>query len=108
MCFFDSVVQILFSLPSFRSHIKHFTADRPSNADAVSNRKMLFRDLEESRERSRRPIRSHECVRCLGMAGYVENSQFDAEECMKHVISLFYPRIDNINHQDHNKVPENC
>ena len=37
------------------------------------------------------------------MTSYVENSQFDAEECMTYVINLFYPRIDNINHSDHNK-----
>ena len=27
---------------------------------------------------------------------------------MTHVINLFYSQIDNINHPDHNKVPENC
>ena len=42
------------------------------------------------------------------MTGYIENSQFDAEECMTHVINLFYPRIDNTNHPDHNKVPKDC
>ena len=39
------------------------------------------------------------------MTGYAENSQF-AEKSMIHVINLFYPPIDNINHPDHNKVPE--
>ena len=32
------------------------------------------------------------------MTGYVENSQSAAKECVTHVINLFYPRIDNINH----------
>ena len=27
---------------------------------------------------------------------------------MTHVVNLFYPQIDNINHPDYNKVPENC
>ena len=39
------------------------------------------------------------------MTGYAENSQF-AEKSMIHVINLFYPPIDNINHPDDNKVPE--
>ena len=42
------------------------------------------------------------------MTGYIENSQFDSEECTMHVINLFYPRIDNTNNPDHNKVPKNC
>ena len=53
-------------------------------------------------------IRTYECVLSLGMTGYVGNSQFDAEECMTHVINLFYPQIDNKNHPDHNRVPEHC
>ena len=44
MRFFNSVVQTLFLLPSFRDHVKHITTDRPSDAEAVSNIKMLFRD----------------------------------------------------------------
>ena len=27
---------------------------------------------------------------------------------MMHVIKLFYPEVDNINHTDYNKEPENC
>ena len=27
---------------------------------------------------------------------------------MTHVINLFYPRFDNTNDPEHNKVPENC
>ena len=42
------------------------------------------------------------------MTDYIENSQFEAEECMRHVINLVYPRIDKINHPDDNKVWENC
>ena len=95
-------------MPSFRDHVKHFTAGRPGDADAVSNIKTLFRDIEQSSERSRSPIRTHECMRSLGMTGYVGNSQFDAEECVTHVINLFYPGINNINHSNFNKVQENC
>ena len=49
-------------------------------------------------------FRSHECIQSFGMTGYVENSQFDAEECMTHVINLFCPQIDNINHPNRNKI----
>ena len=91
VCVFNSVVQALFSLQSFRDHVKHFTTNRPSDADAVLNIKTLFRDIEQLRERSRRPIRSHECVRSLGITGYVGNSQFDGEECITRVVNLFCP-----------------
>ena len=69
---FNSVVQALFSLPSFRDQIKHFTTDWPSDADAASNVKTLFRDIEQSRQQLRSPIRTHESVQFLGMTGYVK------------------------------------
>ena len=50
----------------------------------MSNIKRLFRDIEQSRERSCRPIKPHQCIQSLGMTGYVESSQFGAEECMTH------------------------
>ena len=71
-------------MPFFRDHVKHSTNDRPSDADAVSNIKRLFRDIEQSRERLSRPIKPHKCIQFLGMTGYVESSQFVAEECMTH------------------------
>ena len=71
-------------------HVKLFSADRPSDADAVSNAETLFRDIEQSREQSRRLIRTHECIQSLGMTGYVKNILFDAEECMTYLLNLFY------------------
>ena len=49
--FFNSVFFNLFSLLFFRYHVENFTTDRPSDADAVSNVKTVFRDIEESSER---------------------------------------------------------
>ena len=47
----------------------------------------LFRDIQQSTERSRWSIRrTHECVQFLDMTGYVENSQFNAKECMTPVL----------------------
>ena len=42
VCFFNSFLQALFSLPSFREHGKIFTTNRPSDGDAVSNVTTLF------------------------------------------------------------------
>ena len=74
----DAVLQDLLSLSSFRDHVKHFTTGWPSVALII---KTLFRDIEQSREQSGRSVRTHECVQSLGMTGYVENCQFDDEEC---------------------------
>ena len=101
----NTVVQDLLSFSSFRDHVKHFTTGRPSVALII---KTLFRDIEQSREQSGRSVRTHECVQSLGMTDYVENSQFDDEECITYVIKLFCPRTEKINHPNHNKVPENC
>ena len=43
VCFFNSFLQALFSLSSFREHDKTFTINRPSDGDAaVSNITTLF------------------------------------------------------------------
>ena len=70
-CFFNSVIQALVSLHSFRDHVKNFdeqTMDE-QKMDAASSIKDLFRVLEEMRAKPDK----------LGLQGYVENEQFDAQ-----------------------------
>ena len=95
VCFFNSDIQALFTLEYFRNHVINFTSQIPDETVAVENIKTLFRNIAQST--SNDPIRTHECVQSLPMPGYVENSQFDAEECMTIIINLFYPRINDKN-----------
>ena len=106
-CFFNSVTQVLYSLHSFRDHVQHFTTYISNEVDAVMKMKTLFQDMNQSQE-TNHPIRTHECVQSLQMNAYVENCQFDAQECMTHIINLFYPRVDDINAPNRNMPPDNC
>ena len=81
--FFQFCCSSVILINTLCDHVKLFSTDRPSDADAVSNVETLFRDIEQSREQSCRPIRTHECiirdVLCiirpdsLGLTGYVKN-----------------------------------
>ena len=78
-CFFNSVVQALFSLQSFRNHVKNFSSQIHDEVNAVCHIKQLFRDMEA---KSMNPLPTHEHLMSLGLPGYLENEQFDAQECM--------------------------
>ena len=102
-CFFNSVFQALFSLPSFRHHVEDFNTLIPSERNAVQSIKQLFRAM---RSNLGHVIQSHNFLMSLNLPGYIEHVQFDAEECMTYMINLFYPRISDVNNPRNNSVPD--
>ena len=58
--------------------------------------------------KSNSPLETHSCVIKLQLPGYIENHQFDAEECMTHIVNLFNPRVNDINDPRNNQVPDDC
>ena len=104
-CFFNSVVQALFALSSFRNHVKNFDTQIHNEINAVCSIKQLFRDMEA---KLNNPLQTHVCLMSLDLPGHRENIQFDAQECMTYIINLFYPRINDISNPRHNQVPDDC
>ena len=104
-CFFNSVVQALFSLETFRNHVRNFDSQIPDEVDAVCSIKQLFRDIEA---KSNNRLHTHENLTLLGLPGHEENTQFDAQECMTYILNLFYPQINDTSNPRHNQLPENC
>ena len=101
-CFFDSAVRSLFTLQSFRNHVKNFNTSVPDEVNAVQTVKQLFLDIEA---KLINPFQTHEYLKSMNLPGYIEHTQFDAQECMTHLINLFYPQIDDKSSLEHNMVP---
>ena len=104
-CFFNSVIQTLFSLKSFRYHVNNFNPQIPEEIEPVQSIKRLFRDIED---RKNNPLQTHDYLTSLKLIGYEQNIQFDAQECLTYIVNLFYPEINHPNNPQHNDVPENC
>ena len=69
-CFFNSVIQALFTLSSFRNHVRNFDTMIPNELNAVCSIKQLFRDMEA---KSNDSIQTHDCLMSLGLPGHIEN-----------------------------------
>ena len=102
-CFFNSVIQALFALPSFRHHVENFNSQIPNEVNAVNSIKQLFRSMESNLNNA---LQTHSCLMSLNLPGYTEHMQFDAEECMTYLINLFYPRISDVSNPLLNVVPD--
>ena len=111
-CFFNSVIQALFSLQLFREHVSNFDEHSSHTTDtrtiaAASSIRNLFRAIEDMKAASDGPLMTHNYILALNLQGYVENQQFDAQECLSYIIDLFYP-WDNDENDNTCGYPDDC
>ena len=83
VCFFNCVVQILKSVPSYHSYILQSNLDNP----VIRNLKLLFQQIDKATEY----VNTFNCVQKLGIPGYEKGLQFDARECISHILENCYP-----------------
>ena len=120
-CFFNSAIQVLFSLKIFRDHVRNFDVQNTYtiNVDEQNSHKMyaarsikrLFRAIEEMKLKSnetRTLLMTHDYIRTLGLQGYEENRQFDAQECLSYIVDLFYPWVIDGSNNSNYGIPDNC
>ena len=81
-------MQVLYCLPLFRDHIKKLGS--PVKGVAMKIRK-LFREIETSHE----PVRTSNYMRYLSLQGYEPGMQYDAHECLLHLLAKIYPSIND-------------
>ena len=87
VCFFNSVIQILYTLPAFREFIQQLS---PTNA-VVSEIKNLFGEIESSNV----PVRTSDYVQNLGLRDYSLGMQYDAHECLLQLLEKIDPAIND-------------
>ena len=73
--FFNSVIQVLYSLPVFRDFIKKL---RQNAKEVVLKIRKRFSETETSSE----PTKTSNSVRKLGLQHYESEIQYDAHECL--------------------------
>ena len=87
VCFFNSVMHVLYSLQLFRDYINQY---QPAEGVAMQI-KNQFREIETSKE----PVRTCHYVRYLNLLGYEPGMQYDAHECLLQLHLNIYPNIND-------------
>ena len=97
VCFFTSVIQVLYSLPLFRDCINKFLLPVKGVGMKIIN---LFGEIEISSE----PVRLSKYLRYLGLEHYGPWIQYDAHECLLQFLAKNYPNIDDCMYKINNKL----
>ena len=80
VCFFNSVIQVLYSLSVFKDYITNL---RPPIKGVAMKIKNLFSEIETSSE----PVRTSNYMRYLGLQHYEPGMQYDAHECLLQLLA---------------------
>ena len=82
--FFNSVIQSLYSIDSFREFIKTLHTNEPST--------VAIQDLFSTIENSEIPIETYEFIKSIVLPGYdhIQREQFDAQECINSILNHVY------------------
>jgi len=83
--FFNSVVQVLYSIPAFNSYVHEL----PQTDQYVMTIKEMLIEIANSN----RPIKTSKYVRDLGLSNYIFGSQYDAHECLLQILDKIYPSV---------------
>lgn len=84
VCFFNSVIEILKSIPSYHSYILQSNIENP----VVKNLKVLLQQINKATDY----VDTFNCVQKLDIPGYKKGLQFDARECISHILENSYSK----------------
>ena len=87
VCFFNSVVQALYSITTFREYVLQLILLRDN--PPVLAIKNLFQQIGSSNE----PVKTSLYVQNLELPDYTFKMQYDAHECLTQLLSKIYPGI---------------
>ena len=87
VCFFNSVVQMLYSLPEFRHEIlSHGSSDETIIA---------FKNLMAEISNSNKAVKTSHYLQQIRLHDYVSGMQYDAHECLIQILEKIYPNFDD-------------
>ena len=83
VCFFNSLLQILISIPRYHEYI----LDSPIDNPVIINLKNLITLIDRSTD----SIDTYQFVHNLGIPNYTQHMQLDAHECLTHILENSFP-----------------
>uniref|UniRef100_A0A7M5XKR3 ubiquitinyl hydrolase 1 n=1 Tax=Clytia hemisphaerica TaxID=252671 RepID=A0A7M5XKR3_9CNID len=88
VCFFNSLVQALYSIKRLRERVRHFEINVSTPV-----RTMAINELFTSMTSSAVPIETYQLLPFFRIGGYDHSrfEQFDAQECLLHILKIIYP-----------------
>jgi len=78
VCFFNSIIQVLYSMPEIRSHIRALTC----NNRYIKGIKSLFEKMDSKIS----PVQTSNIVKNLQLENYNFKDQYDAQECLIQIL----------------------
>ena len=88
VCFFNSVIQVFYSLLIFREYINQL---RPSVKGVSMKIRKLFKEMVTLNV----VVRTSVYVRYLNLQHYEPGMQYDAHECILQLLEKIYPNIND-------------
>ena len=89
VCFFNSIIQVLYSLPELRAYVESSTV----NNRYMKEMKILFEKIDN--QVTNEPVRTSHHVKNPRLEDYRYRDQYDAQECLIRIIENLYPNNKN-------------
>ena len=88
ICFFNSVLQALFSVDSFREYVLKI--------EPKSQQQLFMKQLFSMMEQAKTPIETYPLIPSMNLLHYdhKRKEQFDAQECLLHIVNAVFPTND--------------
>ena len=95
ICFFNSNLQILYSIFEFHAFIEECSLLNPNNniEDTRYNTVCLLQTIFRAMRDANEPVQTFAFIRQLNLPGYNFGLQYDAEECLTNILDKCFPNV---------------
>merc|ERR1739838_578018 len=93
VCFFNSICQVLYSMPLFRTYLEQMNLDQVRNDSRIERLQKLFTKMKDCD--ATRSVYTFDTVKKLKFRHYTPGQQYDAQEALSQILSICFPNNDN-------------